>query len=411
MAFAYFNWKRMVYLRKMWFRSPEYQQSFYARTLMVTEVPRKMQSDNGLMSLFQSLQVPYPTSAVHIGRKVGNLPELINYYNDTVRQLEEVLVRYLKKGRIGKRRPVLHQGGFLGIGGKKVDAIDFYTEKLKRLEIAIEKWRDSLDQRTPETYGFASMAAVPYAHIVAAQMRQKKKNGAVISMAPNPKDIIWENLSASSGTIARKKTIGWVLLIAFCAFNTVPLLVISLLANLTALATYVKFLADWGAESPNTFSLVSGVLPPSVMAIFAVIFPVVLRKISRYLGAKTRSELDKAVTKRYFAFLIISQLVIFTLIGVIFNSVKEIVVQIGKHDSFQEILDNLHELPKNINNTYIQQSSYWLTWFPLRGFLSVFDLAQIVHLVWITIKTRLFGRTPRDIRDWTKPPDFDYPTY
>jgi len=31
--------------------------------------------------------------------------------------------------------------------------------------------------------------------------------------------------------------------------------------------------------------------------------------------------------------------------------------------------------------------------------------------VWIWIKTRLFGRTPRDIREWTQPPDFEYAIY
>lgn len=65
----------------------------------------------------------------------------------------------------------------------------------------------------------------------------------------------------------------------------------------------------------------------------------------------------------------------------------------------------------------------------LRGFLAVFDLAQIINLLWISIKKRsgifiadrrgirssrplrLFGRTPRDIRDWTQPPDFEYAVY
>lgn len=41
----------------------------------------------------------------------------------------------------------------------------------------------------------------------------------------------------------------------------------------------------------------------------------------------------------------------------------------------------------------------------------VFDLAQLVHLVWISVKTRLWGRTPRDTRDWTQPQPFDYPVY
>jgi hypothetical protein len=75
------------------------------------------------------------------------------------------------------------------------------------------------------------------------------------------------------------------------------------------------------------------------------------------MGALTRSKLDRAVIARYFSFLIISQLIIFTLIGVIFSklpcpfhflgvhmrtgSVQQIVVQIGKKASFQEIINNL----------------------------------------------------------------------
>lgn len=37
------------------------------------------------------------------------------------------------------------------------------------------------------------------------------------------------------------------------------------------------------------------------------------------MGALTHSKLDRAVVARYYTFLIISQLVIFTLIGVIFS--------------------------------------------------------------------------------------------
>lgn len=117
----------MVRLRHRWFRSDEYTKSFYARTLMVMHVPRKLQSDQGLQSLFDSLKVPYPTTAVHIGRRVGQLPDLMEYHNQAVRDLEQVLVRYLKGGKVGAKRPTITLGGFLGVGGKTVDAIDYYT--------------------------------------------------------------------------------------------------------------------------------------------------------------------------------------------------------------------------------------------------------------------------------------------
>ena len=126
-GFVYVHWREVVRLRRDWFRSPEYLQSFYARTLMVTDVPKKLQSDEGIRAIFESVQVPYPTTSVHIGRKVGRLPELIEYHNDAVRELEQVLVKYLKGGKIGKKRPTITVGSTLGCGGEKKDAIDYYT--------------------------------------------------------------------------------------------------------------------------------------------------------------------------------------------------------------------------------------------------------------------------------------------
>lgn len=54
----------------------------------------------------------------------------------------------------------------------------------------MEEFRAKIDLRKPENYGFASMAAVPYAHIVANMLRHKHPKGATITLAPNPKDIV-----------------------------------------------------------------------------------------------------------------------------------------------------------------------------------------------------------------------------
>ncbi|KAI0062426.1 DUF221-domain-containing protein [Artomyces pyxidatus] len=411
LAGTWLHWREMVRLRRNFFRSPEYVQSFYARTLAVMHVPKKFQSDEGIRAIFETVQVPYPTTSVHIGRRVGRLPDLIEAHNIAVKQFEQVLVRYMKGGKLGKERPTIHIGGFLGMGGVKKDAIDFYTEKLKQTEAAVEAYRSQIDSRKPENYGFASMAAVPYAHVVAQMLANKHPKGTTITLAPNPKDIIWENLSKTPGEIMRKKTTGWFMLALVSFFNTVPLFLISVLANLSSLTSIVPFLQSWQHSSPKTFNFISGVLPPAVSALFGFFLPITMRWLSQYQGALTHSRLDRAVVARYYAFLVISQLIIFTLIGVVFNSVMEIVKQIGQHQSFQTIIDNLDKLPAKINQTYINQASYWLTFFPLRGFLVIFDLAQILNLVWIFFKTHFIGRTPRDHREYTQPPDFQYAIY
>ena len=78
------------------------------------------------------------------------------------------------------------------------------------------------------------MAAVPYAHIVANMLRDKHPRGTTITLAPNPKDIVWTNLNKSTAELARNRTIGWAILILVCFVNTIPLLIISILANLAS---------------------------------------------------------------------------------------------------------------------------------------------------------------------------------
>jgi hypothetical protein len=332
---VWFHWTAMVRLRAQFFRSPEYAQSFYARTLIVTRVSKRLQSDEGIRAIFDSVQVPYPTTSVHIGRRVGNLPHLIEVHNHTVRAFEQVLVGYLKGGKIGKKRPTIRLGGFWGMGGQKRDAIDYYTERLKLTEQAVESYRAQIDTRKPESYGFASMAAVPYAHVVAQLLEGKHPKGSEIALAPNPKDIIWGNLSKSPGELFRKKTTGWFFLAVIAFLNTVPLFVLSILANLSSIASFVPFLENWQQSSPAIFTFLSGVLPPAVSAFFGFFLPIMMRWLSQYQGALTQSRLDRAVVARYFAFLVISQLIIFTLIGVVFNSVTQIIKQIGQHKSFR----------------------------------------------------------------------------
>lgn len=113
-----FSLPQVIRLRRQWFRSDEYAKALYARTLMIQHVPKRYRTDEDLQSLFET---DYPITAVHIGRRVGNLPKLIERHNQVVRELEQYLVMYLKDGQIGNKRPTIRKAG------KKVDAIDYWT--------------------------------------------------------------------------------------------------------------------------------------------------------------------------------------------------------------------------------------------------------------------------------------------
>lgn len=103
------------------------------------------------------------------------------------------------------------------------------------------------------------------AHRIARAHRGKLKElfGAELQLAPMPHDIVWENIALDDATVASKKTFGFILIGLVCFLNTLPvsrshpvrqrlvclrifqLLIVSILANLSALTLVVPFLAHW----------------------------------------------------------------------------------------------------------------------------------------------------------------------
>ena len=130
---------------------------------------------------------------------------------------------------------------------------------------------------------------------------------------------------------------GWFLLIVLISLSLIPLFAISFLANMYSVcimpfsygillivnakaANFVPFLANWEQASLVTFNIASSVLPPVAYRLFDFAFANIIFRLCQYKGAATRSRLQNAILARQFAFLVISELIIFTLIGVGFSA-------------------------------------------------------------------------------------------
>ena len=414
LSFIWYHYREMVRLRWAYFRSEEYQTSFHARTLMITDVTKRYQADNALGAVLSELKMPYPTTEVHIGRRVGVLPDLIDKHNDLVRDLEHVLAKYLKNpNQLPAKRPTKTIGGFMGIGGEKVDAIDYLTNQINRVEAAVMHQRDTIQQKQPEMYGFASLAAVPYAHAAAKVLQGKRPNGMRITLAPPPTGIIWKNLTKSRASRAKSSFLGFFMLLLLFFMNIFPLIIVSLISNMAGLTSisWLGWLKDWQHKSSFTFAAVSGLGAPIIMGIASFFFPIAMRRIAKYRGVQTRYRLDRLLVGQYFGFLVVSQFLFFSLIGVVLSLVSQLVVEIN-HNSALNIIEKLgRNAAYATKQQYLNQSNYWLTWLPLRGYLAVFDLAQVIKLLLVWVQKVFFGRTPRDVREYTKPPVFDYWMY
>lgn len=244
--------------------------------------------------------------------------------------------------------------------------------------------------------------------MVAKKLYHKKVQGAYIELAPKPQDLIWPNLAKSDSAKRSSAVFGGVILAFVMVLYCVPLIAVSALSNLTSMTSYVTFLRDWQQSSNWSFAAVAGILPPFLAILLQLILPFIFRALAKYQGALTHTKLDRAVLSRYFFFLVFLQFIAFSLFGVFFNLITAIVIHKGDGDF---VLSQLSRLPQTIQSTYVAQGNYWLTWFPTRGFSAIFELAQAINLIYIWFRTKLFGRTPRQIREWCAPPDYDYAVY
>ncbi|KAI0358552.1 hypothetical protein OH77DRAFT_1518557 [Trametes cingulata] len=357
---------------------------------LVTNIPVERQSDDGLLELLNfksSCLEDEGTAQACIGLRMDRLLSLLDEGEKTRRALDALNNESPRAGQPARAR----------------DTQPFLKEKLKYIDIEVKKFRETSPPCDPEDYGFAWMAITsrPTRPDRYAALRDLQKNarasGANVTFAPeDPKeDIIWNKLRLRRPSdLRRRQIIGWTGIVLVCFFNTVPLLIISTLANLASLTAYVPFLFAWSEASPASFAFVSGVTPPAISALFGMALPAIMRDLIEYMGAYTYSSRDHALATRYHHFLVVSQLIVFTLIGVIFNLVKQVVNLLGQHQSAAVIVQVIDRLPAIVFKAYVDQASYWLTYYPLTGALVLFDLTQIVPLVQIRLKDGIFG-TPR----------------
>jgi len=292
----------VIALRRNYFTSREYQRSLNSRTLMVHDVPKPARTDQGLAQLasrFKPETVHY--AQAHIGRDVGELPELLEQHEQAVKRLEKYLAVYLKNpDKLPDKRPTCKPKS----KSAPVDAIDYYTERSQILEEQIQATRQSMSSRKTTQYGFVSYQTIPSAHIVAQAQRRKHPQGTTVSLAPRPSDILWKNLSIPKAVRKTNRIIGNLLFFALTVAWTVPnALIATFVTNLYNLGV---FWPAFGAElnrHTKLWAVVQGFLGPIILALFFLLLPTVMRRLTAWSGALTKSERERSVTHKLYFFL------------------------------------------------------------------------------------------------------------
>lgn len=412
--FLWHNYRRVHKLRRAYLESPEYQRSLHARTLLVRDIPPKYRNNEGITLLTETVNPTGVTPKTTIGRNVKVLPELIEEHEETVRELESVLAKYMKNpDRLPPRRPMMKAPSkYKGpTTNGKVDAIDYLTDRIRALETQINLIREHVDTRDPMPYGFASWDSIQDAHTVAYLARSKRPQGARIQLAPKPNDLIWTNLKLTRGSRKRKRLVNalWITLLTII-WTPINAGIAVFLSNLSNLGIVWKGFRRQLEAHHAGWSIVQGIASPAITSLVYLVLPMIFRRLQVRAGDVTKTERERHVLRNLYSFFTFNNLIVFSIFSAIWQYVT-LVIQYNRegNDTWTSLRQGRFFLV--ITTSLCQISPFWVTWLLQRNLGAAADLAQLWHLTTVWFARTFMAPTPRQNIEWTAPPAFDYASY
>lgn len=383
---------------------------------MITDLKRSMRSDQGILEITDSLKTTLDVPRASIGRNVKDIPDLIEAHEEAVMDLETVLAKYLRDpSKLPAERPTCtpsKKDPEFTNKKQKVDAIDYLTARIQRLETKIKEVRESVDKRDAMPYGFASYESIESAHTVAFLGRKKHPKGTTVRLAPKPKDIIWKNLPLDSGTRRWRRLINnfWITLLTVLYFIPNALIAI-FLSKLTNLGyVWPGFQAEL-IRHAKFWAFVQGLLAPALTSLFYYFLPIIFRRLSMKAGDLTKTSRERHVTAQLYAFFVFNNLFVFSLFSAVF-AMGIISVRLAR-DEHLPVMDIIHDLDifTKVMATLCDVGPFWVTWLVQRNLGAAIDLSQVVNLAWGSFSRKFLNPTPRELINRTAPPAFDYASY
>ncbi|SMY20903.1 unnamed protein product [Zymoseptoria tritici ST99CH_1A5] len=408
--FLYINYVQITRMRREYYNSTDYQHSLHARTLLLTDLPKDLRSDEGIGRLVNEVRASGEQPRTAIARNVRDLPELVEEHTETVKELEEHLAKYLKNpDRLPPTRPTckVHKndkGYGSGAKGQKVDAIEYLTGRIRELETQIREVRLSVDKRDALLYGFASYQSISAAHVTAYAAKGKKFHGAEVQLAPKPSALVWKNLKMSRGQRKRQSFVNSLWIGVLIVVWTVPnLLIAAFLANLSNLAIFWPAFKRTYDTHSTWWAIVQGVLAPALTMSFYFYLPAIFRKLRIKAGDVSKTSRERHVARSLYKFFVINNLIVFSIFSSVWTLIWTIVRKeqtITRSTPLTQVLTGLCGV-----------SSYWICWMLQRNLGAAVDLSQLWTLITNSWSRRFSSPTPRSLIQLSAPQPMDYASY
>lgn len=436
----------IFYINRETFRVIRYRQDYLGtqstvtdRTFRLTGIPEGLRSSEAIKHLIEKLEIGLVES-VTICRDWGEIDTLIEKRDLTLRSLETAWAKLrqdqetqrkddssrpqsndvnsgedrdqdVEAGENGQLLEENHDGseaerphvklrhGFLGLRHRKVDAIDYYEEKLRRQDEKIVELRKKEFKATD--MALVTMDSIASCQVV-TQARIDPRPGRLLTKpTPAPSDIQWKNTYSPRGIRRLKSWAVTVLITIITLIFFIPTASLASLLSICAIEEILPSFANWLREHPIIYSLVQNGVPTLVISLMNVAVPYLYDWLSNHQGKISQGDVELSVISKNFFFIFFNTFFVFATSKTAWEFWSTV----------QHLIQNTSQIPAAIADGVKRLSVFYANFIILQGAgLMPFRLLEVGTVV-LTPIYRAISKTPRDFSELETPPIFQYGFY
>ncbi|KAK7242974.1 hypothetical protein RIF29_37756 [Crotalaria pallida] len=297
------------------------------------------------------------------------------------------------------KRPTTRTG-FLGLYGKKVDAIDHYTSVIDTLSKQEEEERKNVT-RNPKAVVPAAFVSFKtrWGAAVCAQTQQTSNPTVWLTeWAPEPRDVYWENLAIPYLDLNLRRLLMSVSLFFLTFFFMIPIAFVQSLANIEAIEKVLPFLEPI-IEKPAVKSVIQGFLPGLALKIFLIMLPKILMAMSKIEGFSSLSSLDRRSASKYYYFILVNVFLGSVVAGTAFQQLQQF---IDKPST---------EFTKTVGSTIPMKATFFITYIMVDGWAGIAgEILRLAPLITFHLKNTFLVKTEQDRENAMDPGSLEFAT-
>ncbi|KAH9860654.1 hypothetical protein J1614_011985 [Plenodomus biglobosus] len=282
---------------------------------------------------------------------------------------------------------------------KSVDAIDYYEEKLRRLDDDIRILRKKNFEPTP--LAFVTMDSVASAQMAIQAVLDPSPLQLLANNCPAPSDVVWTNTYLSRRQRIFRSWSITIIIGILSVFWTVLLVPIAGALNTCTIQKIFPQLAELLDRHELLKSLVNTQLPTLALTLINVLVPFLYDWLANKQGMISQGDVELSVISKNFFFTFFNFFILFTIFGTA-SGVWQLIDHFGKR------LTSATELAYALATSLANLLGFYTNYIILQGFgLFPFRLLEFGALSLYPIYL-IGAKTPRDYAELVQPPVFSY---